>query len=78
MALASLLMIGLFTICTDLNVIFERGLWYGFDGAAAVAVLNSALGGLVVSAVLRYAASRRSTNTVLSIHEAESALVRVR
>jgi len=57
MALASLLMIGLFTICTDLNVIFERGLWYGFDGAAAVAVLNSALGGLVVSAVLRYADS---------------------
>ena len=57
MALASLLMIGLFTIFTNLNVIFERGLWYGFDGAAAVAVLNSALGGLVVSAVLRYADS---------------------
>ena len=35
----------------------ERGLWHGFNVAALVAVVSSALGGLIVSAVLKYADS---------------------
>ena len=37
--------------------VIERGLWSGFDGRACVAVASSALGGLIVSAVLKYADS---------------------
>merc|ERR1719230_1060528 len=57
MALASLLCIGAFAIVCDFRDIVERGLWYGFDGRACVAVASSALGGLIVSAVLKYADS---------------------
>jgi len=41
----------------DSEAIAERGLWHGFNSAALVAVLSSALGGLIVSAVLKYADS---------------------
>lgn len=57
MALASLLIIGLFAGASDLPVILEVGLWHGFDRAACIAVGSSALGGLIVSAVLKYADS---------------------
>jgi UDP-sugar transporter A1/2/3 len=55
MALASLLIIGVFALVSDFLVIVEYGLWRGFDGRAIVAVISSALGGLIVSAVLKYA-----------------------
>ena len=55
MALASLLIIGVFALVSDFPVIVEYGLWRGFDGRAIVAVISSALGGLIVSAVLKYA-----------------------
>mmetsp|Transcript_15634 Transcript_15634/g.26083 ORF Transcript_15634/g.26083 Transcript_15634/m.26083 type:complete len:115 (+) Transcript_15634:76-420(+) len=57
MALASLLMIGAFAAVLDAPAIFERGLWHGFDSSALLAVASSALGGLIVSAVLKYADS---------------------
>ena len=41
----------------DAPTIIERGLWHGFDRRASVAVASSALGGLIVSAVLKYADS---------------------
>ena len=57
MALASLLIIGIFAVFNDFPQIVEYGLWHGFDGRAMVAVLSSAVGGLIVSAVLKYADS---------------------
>jgi len=57
MATASLLVIGIFALVLDAPIIFEQGLWHGFDRAAMLAVGSSALGGLIVSAVLKYADS---------------------
>lgn len=59
MAGASLLIIGIFALGADFQQIIEYGLWHGFDGAAMVAVVSSALGGLVVSAVLKCARQSR-------------------
>jgi len=68
MALASLLMIGLFAIGRDIEAVLNYGLWYGFDTAAMVAVVSSALGGLIVSAVLKYADSvLKGYATVISV-----------
>ena len=57
MALASLLIIGAFAIVADFEMIVTYGLWHGFDRRAVVAVMSSAMGGLIVSAVLKYADS---------------------
>ena len=57
MALASLLIIGVFAIACDFRDIVQHGLWKGFDRRAVIAVASSALGGLIVSAVLKYADS---------------------
>ena len=57
MAFASLLIIGVFAVINDFPTIVEYGLWRGFDGRAVIAVVSSALGGLIVSAVLKYADS---------------------
>ena len=57
MALASLLIIGVFAVANDFPVLVEYGLWHGFDRSAVIAVVSSALGGLIVSAVLKYADS---------------------
>jgi len=57
MALASLLIIGVFAIVMDWRAILGHGLWSGFDHRAVIAVASSALGGLIVSAVLKYADS---------------------
>jgi len=57
MALASLLIIGVFALVNDHQVIIEYGLWRGFDHRAVIAVASSAMGGLIVSAVLKYADS---------------------
>ena len=57
MALASLIIIGVFALASDFTAIVEYGLWKGFDSRAIVAVVSSAAGGLIVSAVLKYADS---------------------
>jgi len=57
MAAASLVIIGVFAVVSDLPTIVQVGIWHGFDRAAVIAVLSSAFGGLIVSAVLKYADS---------------------
>ena len=57
MATASVLTIGVFATARDARAIAEHGLWAGFDGSAMCAVASSAMGGLIVSAVLKYADS---------------------
>ncbi len=57
MATASILVIGVFAAVQDTPAILEKGLWHGFDAAAVFAVVSSALGGIIVSAVLKYADS---------------------
>lgn len=53
----SLLVIGVWAIMKDHAQILEHGLWHNFNGAAFVSVVNSALGGLIVAAVLKFADS---------------------
>ena len=53
--MTSLIIEGAWAAVTDSANIMEKGLWYGFDYKAAFSVLNSALGGLTVAAVLKFA-----------------------
>jgi len=57
MALASLVIIWAFALVMDFPTIIEYGLWHGFDRRAVASVVSSAMGGLIVSAVLKYADS---------------------
>lgn len=51
----SLLVIGCWALVKDHEKIMKNGLWHNFNGAACVSVINSALGGLIVAAVLKFA-----------------------
>mmetsp|Transcript_7959 Transcript_7959/g.18173 ORF Transcript_7959/g.18173 Transcript_7959/m.18173 type:complete len:373 (-) Transcript_7959:371-1489(-) len=53
----SLLVMGAWALAKDHQVIMERGLWHNVDGAAMLAILNSATGGLIVAGVLKFADS---------------------
>ncbi len=53
----SLIIIGAWAILNDFSAIVEGGLFQEFNGAAFVSVVNSALGGLTVAAVLKFADS---------------------
>ena len=55
LALTSLVIEGAWAALTDSANILEHGLWYGFDYKAMISVANSAMGGLTVAAVLKYA-----------------------
>ncbi|KAJ1445315.1 nucleotide-sugar transporter-domain-containing protein [Pelagophyceae sp. CCMP2097] len=55
LALTSLVIEGAWAAVTDSRNIVEKGLWHGFDAKAMISVLNSALGGLTVAAVLKFA-----------------------
>ena len=55
LAMTSLVIEGAWAACTDSQNILEHGLWYGFDVKAMVSVANSAMGGLTVAAVLKFA-----------------------
>lgn len=57
LAIVSLVIMGLYTIFRDKAVILEKGFFYKFDGSAFIACFNSALGGVIVAAVLKYADS---------------------
>jgi len=57
MACVSLIILGLYAIVQDYKVILEKGFFYKFNGAAFITCLNSAVGGLIVAAVLKYADS---------------------
>ena len=55
LAVASLVIEGLWAGATDYSKIMEHGLWYGFGYNAWLAVSMTALGGIAVAAVLKFA-----------------------
>jgi len=57
LALMSLLTIGVYAVLTDLVKIMKFGLFHNFSPAAFLSVFNSAIGGLIVAGVLKYADS---------------------
>jgi solute carrier family 35 (UDP-sugar transporter), member A1/2/3 len=57
LALMSLCTIGAYALWQDLPKIVENGLFYKFTGAAVLSIFNSAIGGLIVASVLKYADS---------------------
>ena len=57
LASMSLLTIGIYALFADFEQIAMYGLFYNFDGGAVLTVLNSAIGGLIVAGVLKYADS---------------------
>merc|ERR1712242_208664 len=57
LAIVSLVILGLYAISKDAEVILEKGFFYEFNLPAFISCLNSALGGLIVAAVLKYADS---------------------
>jgi UDP-sugar transporter A1/2/3 len=57
LASMSLVTIGIFAGIHDFDQILQYGLFHNFNGGAYLTVLNSALGGLIVAGVLKYADS---------------------
>ena len=57
LTLMSICTIGLYALWQDLDKILEFGLFYQFSYSAMFSVLNSAIGGLIVASVLKYADS---------------------
>ena len=55
LAIVSLVIMGLYCSVMEMNQILEKGLWYGFNGPAFLSIFVSALGGLIVAAVLKFA-----------------------
>ena len=55
LAIVSLVIMGLYCSVMEMNQILEKGLWYGFNGPASLSIFVSALGGLIVAAVLKFA-----------------------
>lgn len=57
LASMSLLTIGIYALFADFEKIAMYGLFYNFNGGAFLTVFNSAIGGLIVAGVLKYADS---------------------
>jgi UDP-sugar transporter A1/2/3 len=57
LALMSLVTIGAYAIMKDFREIIQFGLFHNFSGPAYLSVFNSAIGGLIVAGVLKYADS---------------------
>ncbi|KAJ8600918.1 hypothetical protein CTAYLR_005071 [Chrysophaeum taylorii] len=55
LALTSLIIEGAWAAVSDYDNIRAHGLWYGVDFKAMLSILNSAVGGLTVAAVLKFA-----------------------
>lgn len=55
LAFVSLVIMGLYCMTVEFDVIIEKGLWHGFNGPAFVSIFVSAIGGLIVAAVLKFA-----------------------
>ena len=51
----SLLIMGAYCIVMELDIILEKGLFYGFNAPACISIFVSAIGGLIVAAVLKFA-----------------------
>lgn len=57
LASMSLLTIGIYACAVDFRKIMDYGLFHNFNGGAFLTVFNSAIGGLIVAGVLKYADS---------------------
>lgn len=57
LAIVSLVILGVYAVAHDYELILQNGFFQNYDGAAFFSSLNSACGGLVVAAVLKYADS---------------------
>jgi UDP-sugar transporter A1/2/3 len=57
LALMSLITIGIWAVLTDYKIILEFGLFHHFSYGAICSIVMSALGGLIVASVLKYADS---------------------
>ena len=57
LAIVSLVMLGLYAIVEDFEEIRTLGFFHNFTGPALISCLNSAIGGLIVASVLKYADS---------------------
>ncbi|KAL3935211.1 MAG: hypothetical protein SGARI_003070 [Bacillariaceae sp.] len=57
LASMSLVAIGIYACFMDFSKIIEYGLFHNFNGGAFLTVFNSAIGGLIVAGVLKYADS---------------------
>mmetsp|Transcript_26836 Transcript_26836/g.63668 ORF Transcript_26836/g.63668 Transcript_26836/m.63668 type:complete len:382 (+) Transcript_26836:101-1246(+) len=55
LAFVSLLIMGAYCIVMELDIILEKGLFFGFNMAACISIFVSAIGGLIVAAVLKFA-----------------------
>lgn len=55
LATMSLVTIGIYACIMDFTAILHYGLFHNFDGMAFLTVFNSAMGGLIVAGVLKYA-----------------------
>jgi len=68
LALVSLIILGIYAILMDRKEIIEYGFLHNFTTGAFLSVLNSAIGGLTVAAVLKYADSvLKSYATAISV-----------
>ena len=50
LAFVSLIIMGFYCIAVELDEIWEKGLWYGFNGPAFISIFVSSIGGLIVAA----------------------------
>jgi len=57
LAIVSLVILGLYAFVRDFDMIMTKGFFYNYNTAAAFSSLNSAVGGLIVAAVLKHADS---------------------
>ena len=57
LALMSFAVIGVYAVLTDRSAIVKHGLFHNFTPGAFVSIVDSAVGGLIVAAVLKYADS---------------------
>lgn len=57
LAVVSLLILGMYALVKDAKAIMEDGFLQNYDSAAFASSLNSAVGGLIVASVLKYADS---------------------
>lgn len=55
LAVVSLVIMGFYCVVMEADAILKKGLWYGFNGPAFVSIFVSAIGGLIVAAVLKFA-----------------------
>ena len=68
LALVSLVILGIYALIADFEKIRDNGLWHNFTTGAFVSIFNSAIGGLTVAAVLKYADSvLKSYATAISV-----------